>query len=130
MTKRSRFVQPDLRVLPISNGDTLTVRKRLNHGEQTAVFARMYATGLDGALRVDPLKSGQALVVAYLIDWTLTNDAGDVVKIRDLPPDGVEAALNALEPEAFTEIKEAIEKHELEMIAERATTDGTPAAAV
>ena len=48
---RSRFVRPDVTVLHISEGDTLTVKRRLNAGEHRAMFARMYLAGVDGQLR-------------------------------------------------------------------------------
>jgi hypothetical protein len=124
----SRFVRPETRVLKISNGDTLTVKKRLNHGEQQAAFARMYVATLEGSLKVNPLETGMAMVVAYLVDWTLTDEAGTIVAIRGKSVDEVEAAVNALDPDDFTEIKTAIEAHEQDMLTERLaakkTSDG------
>jgi hypothetical protein len=115
----SRFVRPETRVLKISNGDTLTVKKRLSHGERQASFSRMYMAGLDGDLKVNPLQGGMAMVLAYLVDWSLVDDAGTRVEIRGLAADDVEAVLNALDPDDFAEIKTAIEQHEHEMLAER-----------
>jgi hypothetical protein len=119
MRTRSRFVRPELTVLTLADGATLTVKKRLTHGEQTESFARMYLAGLDGELRVNPLRAGMAMVTAYLVDWTVTDDNG-VVSIRDKSSDEIEAVLNALDPDDFAEIKRAIEAHERAMTAERA----------
>lgn len=128
--KVSRFVRPETRVLKLPDrhdadgtvipGETLTVRKRLNHGERTAAFTRMYQQAADGSRRVDPTKVGMATIVAYLLDWTLTDDDGNVVAIRDQPVEVLESALNALDPDSFDEIRRAIDQHEADMAAERA----------
>jgi len=107
----SRFVRPESSVLHISQGDTLTVRARLNVGEQRAMFARMYAVDADDKRRVDLLQVGLSRVLAYLIDWSLVDDQGRHVEIRDQPADVIEAALNALDPDDFREIREAIDAH-------------------
>lgn len=116
--RRSRFVRPEVRVLKISDGDSITVRKRLNRGEEAAMFARLYMH-TEGGLRVNHLQAGIAMVVAYLVDWTLTDEDGARVPIRDLDPDSLTTVVNNLDPADFTEIKLAIEKHEQEMLAER-----------
>jgi hypothetical protein len=115
----SRFVRPDTTVLRISNGDTLTVKRRLNAGEQRAMFARMYAAGVDGNLKVNPLETGIARVTAYLVDWSLTDDEGKRVDIRGLSIIELTSVIDGLDPGSFAEIKDAIEKHELAMDAER-----------
>jgi hypothetical protein len=115
----SRFVRPDTTVLHISNGDTLTVKKRLNHGEQSDAFARLYVTAPDGTLKVNPLVADMVTITAYLLDWSLTDDSGSLYVIRDQPLATVEAAINALDPDSFREIKDAIEAHERAMAAER-----------
>lgn len=117
----SRFVRPETRTLTLSNGDALTVRKRLTHGEQSAAYQRMYLAGVDGKLKVNPLQTGMALVTAYLLDWSLKDEEGiGVPAIKGKPLEEVEAALNAMAEESFLEIKGAIEAHEREMGAERA----------
>lgn len=115
----SRFVRPDDTILKISNGDTLTVRRRLNHGEQSQMFERMYLAGVDGRVHLNVLATGIAIVTAYLIDWSLTGEDGRVRVIRDQPIEVVTAALNELSPEDFGEIRAAIEAHERAMAAER-----------
>jgi len=59
-------------------------------------------------------------VTAFLVDWSLRDDTGKPVVIREQPIEVVEAALDALDPESFAEIKGAIEAHEIAMAAERA----------
>ena len=122
----SRFVRPDVAILKISQGDTLTVKRRLSSGEQREVYARMYTAGADGAMRLNPFQSGLALITAYLVDWSLTDDDGHVVVIRDQPLETVTAAINLLDHESFTEIKEAIEQHERAMVQEREQARADP----
>jgi len=117
--KTSRFVRPDVKVLTLANGDTLTVRRRINSGQQRAAFNRMYKPGADGKLHVDPLMTGIALVSAYLLDWTLRDDDDRIVDIRGAAVEELIDILDSLTPESFTEIKEAIEAHEGRMVAER-----------
>lgn len=112
MSHKNRFVRPAIDILPISHGDTLTVRRRLTHGEEQDAYARMYLAGVDGQLKVNPLQAGMALVTSYLLDWTLRDEDGKVVPILDKPMSELEATLRALAPEDFSEVKAAIEAHE------------------
>ena len=122
----SRFVRPDERTLTISKGDTLTVRRRLTAGERRDAYGRMYQTGPDGQLTRHPVLYGLHMVSAYLIDWSLTDDSGKKVAIRDLSPDQLVSVLNNLSHEDFIEIRDAIDAHEAEMVAERADAKKTP----
>jgi hypothetical protein len=111
----SRVVKPGTTTLPISNGETLTVRTRLNAGEHRASMSRMYLAGLDGRRHLDPMQTGLALITAYLLNWTVRDDDGAVIPIsaNKVPTIvEVEAAVNSLDPLDFTEIKEAIETHD------------------
>lgn len=153
----SRFGQGDLRTLTLRNGDTLTVRRRLNTGEQRLAYQRARgapvlevqhelemlaqeirpdmasvdlialklrvtaaAAGLARATGpIDTMELGFVNVVAYLVDWSFPHEPGHFA-IRGEPFDIVASAVNALDGAAFLEIKEAIERHEQEMLAERA----------
>jgi len=103
----------------LANGDQLVVRARLTAGETRAQFARMFTTAPDGTLRRNPLVSGHAVVVAYLLDWNLRDDSGNIVAIRDLSPDDLGAVIDSLDFASFEEIKTAIEAHEETMARER-----------
>jgi hypothetical protein len=126
----SRFVAPALRVLPLADGATITVRERLTHGEQTKAFARMTTLDADGRRSVDALKSGDALILAYLVDWTLTDDSGAVVPIRGATMDELQDVLNNMDHASVLEIKAAIETHEAAVLAardvEKKTVGATP----
>jgi hypothetical protein len=115
----SRFVRPDTRTLHLANGDQLVVRARLTAGETRAQYARMLTTGPNGIVTRNYMMSGMAVVLAYLLDWNLTDDAGQLVPIRDLSPDDLMRVIDSLDSVSFEEIKTAIEDHETAMNAER-----------
>lgn len=110
---RFRFVRPDIVTIALSDGDTITIRKRLNNGERRAMFARMYKQGVSpGAkLEVDTMKTGLALVVAYLLDWSFVDEDGKKIDIAGLSPDDLAVLVDRLEWDDFVEVKVAIEAH-------------------
>lgn len=115
----SRYRTPETCQLTISQGDTLTVWKRLTHGARQASYNRRYKADGAGSLALNTLQVGLSTVTAYLLDWSLVGLDGKQVVIRDQPIEVVEAALNNLPPEDFDEIHEAIQAHEKAMLAER-----------
>lgn len=110
---RSRFIEPETAVLHISSGDTLTVKRRLNTGEQRDVLASMTSAPQPGetGLRANPFEIGIAMVLAYLVDWSLTDGDGRHVDIRGKPRADVRSFLDALDPLDFDEIRLAIDAH-------------------
>lgn len=113
--RRCRFEKPEVRTIPLSDGDTITVKKRLNAGERREMINSM----LDAGGQVDAMRSGYAICLAYLVDWTFVGFDDKPLVILQQPPEVLAAALNALKHEDFVEVKEAIEKHETEMKAQR-----------
>jgi hypothetical protein len=113
-----RFVRPETCILTLANGEQLTVKKRLSSGEQRAAFARMYLAATDGTLHVNPLEMGLAVVTAYLVDWSFTDD-GTPVRIRGLSVDELTSVLDSLSPEDFADVRTAIEAHAAAMTQER-----------
>jgi hypothetical protein len=120
-----RFVRPEHLWLPLSGGDAILVRKRLTAGEQRQQFARTYTANADGKLNVNLIETGLALVTSYLIDWRQKDDPDATIRTLSIPE--LTDVLNQLEPASFTEIKEAIERHELAMLAEREAEKNSPA---
>ena len=121
MAYESPVVRPETKTLPpLSNGDTLTVKKRLNQGERRAERGRLYQQTADGSRRVDPLQVGVSMVCAYLIDWTVKGLDGKVIDIRGKSADEMEAALDMLDPFVYDEIEQAIRDHETAILKERA----------
>lgn len=126
----SRFVPPETVTLPISDGDTLVVKKRLTEGERRAAFARLYQHTNGDGYHVNPQMMGIATVLAYLLDWSLTDDAGRHVVIASLAVEDRQAVLDSLDPVDFAEIRDAIDAHIEAVAAERETqkkTAGAPA---
>jgi len=109
-----RFVKPETAVLTLDDGEKLIVRRRLNIGQHTQRMARMYAAGVEdpSKLTVKLLEVGRATVLAYLLDWTLTDDDGAPVVIRGLSPEDLTIVLDTLSADAFGEIRKAIDGHE------------------
>lgn len=109
----SRFVRPESERLEISGDDWLLVKKRLTAGEQRHAFARIVKRSTLGEkLELDPEAMGLDKIVAYLLDWSLRDDTGAIVPVRDQPLAAVEGALLALDPASFREIFDAISAHE------------------
>ena len=122
----SRVVRPDTKRLEISAGDWLLVKRRLNAGEQRRAFARMYRDTAEGRRVVDPLETGVALVLGYLLDWSLIDERGQVIDIREADDATKLAALDAIDYDSFCEIKDAIEAHQKANEAEDAAKKKIP----
>jgi hypothetical protein len=97
--------------LPLADGRSLTVWAELNHGQYIAMLSRMYTEAKNGELRRDVIKTTDATVIAYLIDWTLTDASGVRIPVRGLAPDAVQDVLNNLRQPVVLAIKQAIEAH-------------------
>ena len=130
----SRFVGPHSDTLTLDNGDTLTVRRRLNMGEQRESVHACREVAPDGSVTFDTTKLGLAKVAAYLLDWRLTE--APPLRQPDGRPIALEdriAVLDNLDPADFAELKDAIDAHEQRQIAARleekkraATTNAAP----
>ena len=114
------FVNPGVQTISLSDGKTITVKKRLNTGEKRRAMRRMSHEDADGKLRVDRLDVALHTVTAYLLDWTVCDAGGRPVAIRGLDPSAMGEVLDNLEPERFDEIHAAINRHVEQMDADRA----------
>jgi hypothetical protein len=116
----SRFVRPETVTLPISDGDWILVKRRLTVGESREYWARAYRRDRQtGELLVNRRQAGPALVTAYLIDWSLTDDEGKPVLIRGVSAADMRRVLDGLDVDSFTEIRDAIQAHKDAMEKER-----------
>jgi hypothetical protein len=113
----SRMRKPETALLNISRGDWLLVKKHLTAGEQRQMFRRML-TAKDGTA-VEPISVGLSKMVAYLLDWSVTDADDKPVVIRDQPDDVVASILDNLDTDSFREIRQAIEAHDEAMEAAR-----------
>jgi hypothetical protein len=105
------LVAPEAVRLPLSDGDWIDVRKRLNHGEHSRMLERLYIITPEGEARRDPLKWADVIVTAYLLDWSLTDPAKGRLEIRGQSFSAMQAALDLIDPDDFAEVREAIETH-------------------
>lgn len=114
------FVRPGTTTLPIFDGHTITVKTYLSHGERDDSYGRMYVMNEDGKM-IPVLKQLKlAMVTAYLVDWSVTDRAGERVEIFQQPVEAVEQKLRNLFPDEFADIHTAITKHEKQMQTARA----------
>jgi hypothetical protein len=121
----SRIRRPEIEVIPISGGDTLTVKKYLTAAEfrelvRASTKPVRINTGAatpsgDIALEIDPTESGLATVLAYLLDWTFADFDGRPIVIRDQTPAVVRAALDAIDADSYMEVQRAIQTHDKTM---------------
>jgi hypothetical protein len=125
----SAVVIPRTKVLPLPvHGWTITVHEELNHGQHIAMLARVYSETDDGRLRRDALKNSDALVIAYLVDWTLTDSSGERIDIAGLKPDDLQHVLNNLRIPVALQVKQAVQAHDAAIgvaADEQKKTDGT-----
>ena len=138
----SRIRPPETVVIPISQGDTITVKRFLNAAEFRQVIRAATRpmkigantnTDHDLSLDIDPTASALATILAYLLDWTFTDFNGHPILIREQPADVVTAALDAIDADSYMEVQRAIQAHDTAMrawiAAEKKTNPGstTPA---
>ena len=119
----SRVRRPDVDVLHISGGDTLTVKRFLTAAEFRELIRastkpiHMHAGAPSGdmSLEIDPTESGLATVLAYLVDWTFTDFDGRPIVIRDQPRAVLRAALDIIDADTYMEVQRAIQNHDTAM---------------
>jgi hypothetical protein len=120
----ARYRKQEAIRLELEGGDWLLVKKHLTAGEQRDANANILS-GPGGTFKagerpdIDPRKIGIAQAVAYLIDWSLTDNDDRPLVIRDQPSSVVIAMLENQTPESLVEVLAAIDRHDDAMIAER-----------
>ncbi len=117
---RSRFVRPDTTRLPISEGDYVDVKARLNHGEREDFFAAIAPFDSDGKSKINRKLLRTTRLLTYVLGWSLTDgDGKPVAYTPDMPEDQRMNLIRGLDGETFDEIHAAILKHEADIEAER-----------
>jgi len=101
---RNRFPKPTTIRLPLSDGEWVEVKTRLTAGEYRDRLTREYIQGTDGLMRIDMRQTGLALIVSYVVAWSLTSDGAPVPFSED--------ALLATDIDTFREIRVAVEAHD------------------
>ena len=112
----SRLVAPATARLPLSRGDYLIVKQRLNAGETMDLFERaapeLDVTNPEALAHLSPTKAGLAIVTAYLLDWSFADLDGAVIPIRGLSSAEKESALRLLDFDSLIEVMNAITAHD------------------
>jgi hypothetical protein len=104
-------VMPQTVILPLAYGWTVTVWEELTHGQYNDMRSRIYSESDSGTLQRNVEQFFDGLVVAYLVDWTLTDAHGHRIEIRGLKPDAIQDAFRNLRQFAALEVSRAIEAH-------------------
>lgn len=108
MTRRQRFVRPEVDRLALSDGDWIEVRHKLDVGTRRGILSRAARGGVstDGSrVHLDGAEMAFARVEAYLLAWSF-------VDFDDKPVKLTPSAIKSLDPETFSEIEDAIDAHE------------------
>jgi hypothetical protein len=103
--KRSRFVQPSVVRLALSNDDWLDVRRELTVGEQRKAMAKTISTmRADGRIEPNMEMIGKAEISAYIVDWSFVDANGKSVPFS-------ESALDNLTPADYSEVDTVVRAH-------------------
>lgn len=103
--KRSRFVQPSVVRLALSNDDWLDVRRELTVGEQRKAMAKTISTmRADGRIEPNMEMIGKSEISAYIVDWSFVDANGKSVPFS-------ESALDNLTPADYSEVDAAVRAH-------------------
>lgn len=122
----SRFVSPQTTALTLEDGAVLTVKQRLTYGERSDAYE---AIARDSEGRAKPSSLAVEMVIAYLVDWTITGDDGAIVPFRGLPHADQVSTLRAMDADAFRELSDAVDAHvtRVQAARESAKKNGGPA---
>jgi len=116
---RCRTVKPETIQIPISDGDYIVVKKRLNYGESTKAKATIVKDfHADGRVTPDFEVVEIAQVLAYLVEWSLVDEHGQQIPI-DTHQKRL-AAINAQDTATIRELIDAVDAHVKAMDEERA----------
>lgn len=111
---RCRVVAPDVVRLPLSDGDSVEVKKILNAGEYRKLIYDQFKESPDGdKVVLDHSKVGMAKLLAYIIGWTFVGFNGQPLPYRpDEPEDIRRATIDGLDQDTYRELIAAVTAHE------------------
>jgi hypothetical protein len=112
-----RVRRPATERLALSQGDFLIVKQDLTAGEYRAFLRAAtkpvaLAAGATPAMELDPIAAGEAMVLAYLLDWSFQDADGRPLVIADQPPAVVRAMLDHVDQATYMEVQRAIQAHQ------------------
>jgi hypothetical protein len=119
-----RFAKPSTKTLDLPDGEWIEVREELSVGEQRKAYTAAVkgSTKTEDGTRTeyDAQRLSFALVVAYLVSWSVRDAKGQPVDITTL--EKRRAAVEALDEESFNVIDAAIDSHVAGVTAAKKTT--------
>lgn len=92
-------------------GEWIEVKARLNHGEHQDLMERCYRTADDGTVHRVPFQYAEATITAYVVDWSFVGLDDQPLTIRGCPPADIQHALDLLDPDIYSEIRDAVDTH-------------------
>lgn len=103
--------KPESLKIDLPGDDWIVVKKHLTAGEQRRMFKLM----MDGHGGIEPVNVGLSKMVAFLLDWSITDADDKPIVIEDQPDNFKIQALDNLTPKTFKKVLKAIEAHEAAM---------------
>lgn len=109
-----RFAKPNVVRIDMGEGEWIEVMEELSVGAQR----KAYTSAIKGSVKLengdtrteyDAQKLSFALVCAYLVDWSARDEQGKGIDLSD--PAKKLSILEALTPEAYDALDEAIDAH-------------------
>lgn len=119
---RNRFVLPEVKRLPLSDGDWIEVKVRLNYGEQQELSSsalsdvRQNADTKDTSIKLDMKSYNIRRLGMWLTDWSF--------QLNGKPTTPSESMIGKLDPDTVNEIDEALSRHIEEQSELKKATDG------
>lgn len=99
------FVRPEIVRLPLSEGRWIDVKKRLTAGETRKMLTRLIkGWNDDGVRQIDPEFVGLTKLLAYVLGWSFTDDAGKPVAFNA-------KAIDDVDPDLYGEMIAAVDTH-------------------
>jgi hypothetical protein len=106
------FVNPEPVRLELGEGVWILIKKELTAGDRRKAFGAMIKRmNMGEPTEIDPEQVQVSNVVAYLLDWNVTDVNGNPIVIRGASREVVTAALDNMTSEGYDAIAEAITNH-------------------
>jgi hypothetical protein len=105
-------------VLP--GGHWVEVKACLNHGEHQEMYEALYVENAEGQVMKQPFKMAEAVVLAYLVDWSYVDLDGQPLTLRGKSRDERHQILKNFYQDYYLDVKDAVDAHHAAVTRERA----------
>jgi hypothetical protein len=126
----SHVVVPREVRINLPNGEWISVKQKLNAGETKALYAGARRENADpnapAEKQLDPVKGLDAMIGAYLVDWSFIDPQGLPIIIRGMPAELIIDAANQLDFDDYNDILEAIQAHDTKIRQEKKRQTSAP----